>query len=344
MADTLSAAQYMLLLSDPSPCLRYRVLTEAFGKGADDPEVKELAPLLESDGILDSLHGDAFFQPRGKATIRDAITELRRLAFLGFTSETPRVQTRAEYLLSLQKKDGSWPLNQIYSKSDDGGEKAPGYSMIPLQTALPLMALAACGYAADSRVGKAFDWLLERRLPDGGWPTGRASGVYGYVAGYRKLPHSRWGCRSNTTGVLIALSMHPGLCRGQDARRALDLLLGRETQDVRNIGFETARLIGAEQTRGFFTYFARFDPALVLELCWRMGIDDSDTRVETLINLLLHVRSRDGLWHYPAKRQASKWITYSILRSLQGIRGGESWVGDEPRTAFQTYPSSERRW
>ena len=334
----LDRTEYMLLLSDPSPCLRYKVLTELFNKKTNDPEVRDLIPLLQSDRIFESLSVDS------PPTIHQTIVELRRLDFLGFTSEHPAVQKRAEYLFSCQKKDGSWPLRQLYSKTDDSDEKNPGYSMVPLQTALPLMALTACGYATDVRVAKAFEWLLSKRLPDGGWPSGRASGVFGYVAGYRKLPHSRGGCRSNTTASVIALSVHPDLCSGLEVRRGLDLLLGRETQDVRNIGFETARLIGAEETRGFFTYFARFDPALILELCWRTGIDRSDARVEALAKFLLQERGPNGLWQYPARRQASMWITYSILRSLRGIDDGESWVGDEPRTPFQTYPKQERRW
>jgi hypothetical protein len=44
--------------------------------------------------------------------------------------------------------------------------------MMPLQTALPLRELAACGYAADPRSELAYDWLLAQRLEDGAWPTG----------------------------------------------------------------------------------------------------------------------------------------------------------------------------
>ena len=114
---------------------------------------------------------------------------------------------------------------------------------------------------------RAYDWLLAQRLPDGAWPTGIASGVYGYVAGYRRLAHSRWGCRSNTTGALICLALHPQRRRSDAARRALDLLLGRETRDEASLGFEVARLVGAEPARGFLTFFARFDLAQVLWLC-----------------------------------------------------------------------------
>lgn len=339
-----SLTDYMLLLADPSPCLRYKVLVELFDKKLGDPEIVSLIPQLQSDRILGSLNEDDRYDEKKSPSISEAITELRRLGFLGFSSDSTSVRKRAEYLFSFQNKDGSWPLGRLYKKTEDAGEKTPGYAMVPLQTALPLTALTACGYAKDSRVEKAFQWLLDKRLPDGAWPTGKASGVYGYVAGYRKLPHSRWGCRSNTTASVFALSLHPDLCRGKEMRRGLDFLLGRETQDIRNIGFETARLIGAEQTRGFFTYYARFDPALILELCWRAGIDGSDARVEGIIGLLLRERGSDGLWQYPAKRQASKWVTYAILRALRGVEHGEAWVGQEPRTPFQTYPKPKRRW
>lgn len=58
---------------------------------------------------------------------------------------------------------------------------------------------------------------------------------------------------------------------GPAVRRALELLLGRETWGKHTLGFEAARLIGVEPARGFFTYYAWFDLALVLDLCWRGG-------------------------------------------------------------------------
>ena len=113
-----------------------------------------------------------------------------------------------------------------------------GYTMVPLQTALPLRALAACGYAADPRAERAYEWLLAQRLPDGAWPTGIAAGNYGRVAGYRRLPHSAWGCRSDTTGALICLALHPQRRRDEPARRGLDLLLGCEMREQHTLGFE----------------------------------------------------------------------------------------------------------
>jgi hypothetical protein len=216
--------------------------------------------------------------------------------------------------------------------------------MVPLQTALPLRALAACGYAGDTRVERAYGWLLAQRLPDGAWPTGKASGVYGYVAGYRRLAHSRWGCRSNTTGSLLCLALHPQRREGTEARRALDLLLGRETRERQSLGFEVARLVGGEPVRGFFTFFARFDLALVLRLCWQVGASIEDERVADLADYVWGEQGAYGLWEYTSRPQVSRWVTFDLLRSLSrldaGSRSGSdnAWQSDEPRTPFQPYP------
>jgi len=122
---------------------------------------------------------------------------------------------------------------------------------------------------------QAYDWLLAQRLEDGAWLTGIASEDYGYVAGYRRLAHSRRGCRSNTS-ALNCLVHHPERRSDPEDRRALDLLLGRKTWEKHTLGFEVARLIGVEPARGFFTYYTWFDLALVLDLCWRVGTSRGD--------------------------------------------------------------------
>ena len=217
--------------------------------------------------------------------------------------------------------------------------------MIPLQTALPLRGLAACGYATDPRAERAYDWLVAQRLEDGAWPTGiAAGGVQGYVAGYRRLPHSRWGCRSNTTGALLCLAHHPKRRTGPEMRRGLDLLLGRETRERQFLGFETARLVGAEPARGFLTIFARFDLAQVLDLCGRAGLGLEDERVRDLANFVRAQAGPYGLWEYQDKPQVSRWVTLDVLRSLKRLEQGEGWLGQEPRTAFKAYVRREKRF
>jgi len=221
--------------------------------------------------------------------------------------------------------------------------------MVPLQTALPLRALATCGYAEDPRAERAYAWLLAQRLPDGAWPTGIAggageAGVYGGVAGYRRLAHSRWGCRSNTTGALICLALHPTRRHGPEARRALDLLLGRETREEAAVGYEVARVLGAEPSRGFLTYYARFDLGLMLCLCARVGAATDDARVADLVAFVRGLQGPHGLWEYARRPQVSRWVTFDLLRSLSRIDAAGEWVGLEPRTPFQPYPSRDRRY
>ncbi|MBZ0292070.1 MAG: hypothetical protein K8L99_05815, partial [Anaerolineae bacterium] len=213
-----------------------------------------------------------------------------------------------------------------------------------LQTAIPLRGLAACGFASDPRAEKAYEWLLAHRMDDGAWPTGIINGNYGYVAGYRRIAHSRWGCRSNTTGALLCLALHPERRSGEPARRALDLLLGRETREAQHVGYEIARIIGAESVSGWITFFARFDLALLLDLCWRVGASADDPRIADLVTYLRGLQNEYELWEYNNRPQASRWVTFDILRSLSRLDTETAWVTLEPRTPFRLYQRDQRRF
>jgi hypothetical protein len=336
-----------LLLADPSPALRLLVLRELLGRPAADPEVLELVGLQEADPLVaDLLAGqeeDGSWRSAALATpgpsLHATALALARLGYLGLGPDHPAVQRGAAYLFSAQRDDGSWPLLHV----PDGEAGRESYSMIPLQTTLPLRGLAACGCATDPRAERAYEWLLAQRLPDGAWPTGIAAGNYGRVAGYRRLAHSRWGCRSNTTGVLLCLAQHPARRSSPEARRALDLLLGRETRESYVLGFEVARLVGAEPARGFLTHYARFDLALVLDLCGRVGAGRDDERVADLAAFVLGLQGPYGLWEYAPRPQASRWVTFDLLRSLGRLDERGDWWSLEPRTPFQPYPRPARR-
>jgi hypothetical protein len=346
-----------LLLTDPSPCLRWLVLRRLFGYPDDHPEVQELSLLRENDPLVAELlsfqDADGSWKQRDfsepslrHSRISGTAFALTRLGFLGFDQRHPALEKGAAYLFSQQRPDGSWPMDAEVERDDGQSQPAqPGeIYMVPLQTALPLQGLAACGYATDPRSERAYEWLIEQRLPDGAWPTGIASGVYRGVGGYRRLAHSRWGCRSNTTAALVCLALHPQRRNRPEARRALDLLLGRETQDESALGFEVARLVGAERPRGFLTFYARFDLAQVLSLCSQVGASAEDERVAALLEFVHRQQGVYGLWEYAARPQVSRWVTFDILRSLAGLEGNQDWLSQEPRTPFQPYPRRKKRF
>jgi hypothetical protein len=315
----------------------------------DDTEVQELIKIREQDPLVSNLlssqsvdgswrDDNLIGSPGGR--LQATSQALTRLGYLGFPKNHSAIVKGVEYIFSNQGEDGSWPLPKKWEK--DSLEE--GYSMMPLQTAIPLRGLAMCGYAKDNRSEKAYDWLLEKLLEDGTWPTGVTGKVYGYVAGYRRISHSRWGCRSNTTASLICLAHHPTRRYSEETQRALDLLLGRETREKRDIGFDVARIIGVEPQRGFITYYAKHDSALILDLCWRIGANKNDERIEELINFINEQRGQYGLWNYLPNQIASKWITYDISHSISQLDESTDWLSFEPRTPFKAYLQKPKRF
>ena len=334
-----------LLLADPSPALRWLVMRHLLGRLENDPELRELVGLRDLDPLLVELlsqqSADGSWRRPGRgAAIQATSQALLRLGYLGYGLEHEGVNRGAGYLYANQHDDGSWPLGSDEESSD----RYSNYSMIPLQTSMPLRALAAIGMAEDPRSERAYGWLLDNRLPDGAWPSGMASGNFAGVAGYRRIPHSRWGCRTNTTAALICLALHPSRRRSAEAKRALDLLLGRENLDRQAFGFEVARVLGVEPARGLFTYFARFDAALFLDLCWRVGGSLEDVRISNLVEFARNEQGPYGLWEYRPRPHASRWITFDVLRSLSNLDESSDWITLEPRTPFQPYPARERRF
>jgi hypothetical protein len=332
-----------LLLSDPSPCLRWLVLTQLLERPTTDPEVRQMAAQRTADPLYrrladrqapDGSWGPGDLPGSSHTRILTTAQALMRLGYLGFDPGDPAVTKGAAFLFRQQEADGRWPLPD---RARDSSE-AEAYDMIPLQTALPLRGLAACGFAADPRAENAYTWLNTQRLDDGAWPTGTSGGSLGYVAGYRRMPHSRWGCRANTTAALCCLALHPTRHKGTVARRALDLLLGRGTQEAANLGFEVARLVGAEPFRGFFTYFARFDPSLLLQLCWRLGASLRDERAARLTAFIQDQQGPYGLWTYAPHPQVSRWVSYDLLQSLANLDQKSGWIGLEPPTPFRPEP------
>ncbi|MFW9845624.1 MAG: hypothetical protein ACFFD6_02665 [Candidatus Thorarchaeota archaeon] len=340
-----------LLLADRSPSLRRLVLKELLNRPDSDPEVMELQELISEDPIVKPLLQKQAIDgswknidiggSETKERVRATSFAVQRLGYIGLQRDHPVVEQGIEYLFSQQKPDGSWEIPRTYDGSSlDGGV----YTMVPLQTSIPLLGIAAAGYATDERAEAAYEWLLDTRLEDGAWPTGKVGEVLGYRAGYRRMPHSQWACRTNTTLALTALAHHPSRRSSPEAKRALDLLLGRETRDRQAVGFNVARLVGFEEHRGHFTYHARFDPGLLLDLAWRIGASRNDERVTDLVNWLGEQQGEYGLWEYQPRPEASRWVSFDILRSLSRIDDSREWVSQTPKTPFSAYPRIKKRF
>jgi hypothetical protein len=248
---------------------------------------------------------------------------------MGLRRGHPLVDRVARRLLRMQQSDGSWPLPR--EKRGHTGDE--GYTMSPLQTALPLRGLSEAGYATHGGAERAFAWLLDKRLEDGSWPTGTASGTRAFVAGYRRLPRSP-GCRSNTTGALACLAHHPELRTSDEARRAADILLRRETREESTFGSEVSRLAGVEEPAGFVTFYGRFDLAFLLDLCSRVGVSRDDRRMGELASDVADLRNEVGLFEHPVYPHLSRWLTLDVLLALRRLDDADWSSTDDLRTAM----------
>jgi hypothetical protein len=342
-----------LLLADSSPSLRLLVLRELLGRRETDDEVMELKLLQKKDPWIERLlilqNRDGSFREGEDGGTRRGSTlitaqALAGLGYMGLGPDHPAVKKGAEFLFSRQQDDGSWPLGIEDELKDEDQRENIKYHTIPLQTALPLLGLARVGCAADPRSEKAYEWLVKKSLPEGGWPAGMHNDTYIGAAGYRRLAHSKFGCRTNTTAAVSVLALHPDRWQSDTARRGLDLLLAHEYHHAYTLGFEVARITGAEPVRGFGTYYKRYDVGQMLDLSWRIGANTSDERVAEQVKFVKQLQGPYGLWEYPSKPEASRWITFDLLRSLSRLDRETDWISLQPRTPFQAYPKKAKRY
>jgi hypothetical protein len=342
-----------LLLADPSPSLRLLVLRELLGRDESDNEIRELKLLRKKDPwalrFLAVQNKDGSFRggeddTSRQGSIRITAQALAGLGYMGLGPDHPAVKKGAEFLFSRQQEDGSWPLGiEDELKHADQKENIK-YHMAPLQTALPLLGLARAGYATDARAERAYDWLEKKSLPEGGWPAGMHNNDYIAAAGYRRLMHSKFGCRTSTTAAVSALAFHPGRSQNNIARKGLDMLLAHEHQHAHTLGFEVARTIGAVPVRGFGTLYKRYDVGQMLDLSWRMGANMSDERIAEQVKFVQGLQGPYGLWEFHSNPEASRWITFDLLRSLSRLDRTTEWISMEPRTPFQAYPKKIKRY
>jgi hypothetical protein len=307
---------------------------------ATDPRVKMFLALQEKDGSFRSGEGGGAVLGH----IRMTAQTLMGLGYFGLGPKHPAIKKGAEYLFSHQQPDGAFPLVTQGAVLDGGRAADVKYHAIPLQTALPLLGLAWAGYATDKRAEAAYEWLLNEELPDGGWPSGRHENDFIFAAGYRRLPHSKFGCRTNTTAAVNALALHPTRRTSESARRGLDKLLAQEQRQTHTLGFEVARIVGVEPPRGGFTYFKRYDVGQMLDLSWRIGVNLADPRVTESVKFVKDLQGPYGLWEYERYPEVSRWVTFDLLRSLMRLDQESDWISTEPRTPFQTYPKKPRRF
>jgi hypothetical protein len=161
------------------------------------------------------------------------------------------------------------------------------------------------------------------------------------LGGYATHPQAE---RAYTWLLAQCLPLHPVYRHSPEAQHGLNLLIGRETREAHTLGFETARLLGAEPARGLLTYFPGFDLAQVLSLCARIIASPDDERVAEIVNSIKGEQGVNGLWTNPLKPQMARWVILELLLSFGKLDQPSDWLSQEPHTVFQSYPRRNKRY
>ena len=316
-----------LLEPDPNnPGVRYFALRDLLDRPEDDPEVQAARAAIMKTGpvpaILDAQYPDGYWvKPGGgySPKYRSTVWQIIFLAELGTDPADERVRRGCEYLLS-----HSIASNGAFSAYQ---KPVPSGSVLCLNGNL-LYALQRLGYADDSRVQTALDWLARAITGEGGFRHLR-SGTCG--PGFACSVNEGQPCAWGANKAMKALLAVPAEQRNPAMQRAIEVgaqfLLSRDpavadypyTKQVSSTWFKF----------GFpLTYWSDVleTTAVLVELGY-----GHDPQLANALQFILSKQDAQGRWKLEnalsgkmwadieEKGQPSKWVTLRALRVLKHV-------------------------
>jgi len=195
------------------PWVVYRTLTDLLDKDERDkavvkmrmaifehPLVKRIFEGLNEDGYWGKPKDIHTWWPKKDTTF----WMLPVLADFGFTVEDKRIARACEYVLSTQLPSGGFGWDPLTKPGD-------------CHSAIIIESLSKLGLLQDSRLQRAYDWLIKRQRLDGGFWCKNT----GQIAGPREKEPS---CALATTFVLGALAQNPKLRNSGVAKKGVGFL------------------------------------------------------------------------------------------------------------------------
>jgi hypothetical protein len=304
------------------PFVRYRTLVDLVGKPEGDKEVEKAKTQIRRHSLIRQIlarqNEDGYW-----GTARDiykwwpkkdtTFWLLGVLADFGFTKEDKKMARACEYVFSTQL-------------SCAGFGWAPPPTPAECFTGILTQSLANSGYASDSRVGRAHEWLMQRQRLDGGFwckNTGQPGGLR------EKEP----SCALATLCVLAALIQDAELKQSATVSKAAEFLLkcwdnrGR----IKFAGHDSQIGTGWGKLQYPFTDYRILK---YLDTLSQLEFARTDPRMSTMIDLLLEKRDEEGRFYaesvhktwsgfdFGQKKSPSRWITLIAYRILKRMTEG----------------------
>jgi len=235
---------------------------------------------------------------------------LPMLADFGFTMEDKRVARACEYVFSTQLPFGGFGWDPPTHAHD-------------CHSAIIIESLARLGLLEDSRLQRAYDWLVKRQRLDGGfWCKDTAQ-----IGGPREKEPS---CAMATMFVLGALAQNPKLQNSETAKKGVDFLFEcwKNRGKIKYAGHDSQ--IGNDWEKLKYP-FTDYKILKFLDVLSQFEHAKQRLQESEMVNLILSKRDDRGrftpesihkVWSdfdFGRKEKPSRWITLLALRIAKRI-------------------------
>jgi len=316
---TLLGEELVEWLLAGEPWVVYHTLTELLEKDKRDdvvliarkaipehPFIRKIFEGLNKDGYWGKPKDIHTWWPRKDTTF----WILPMLADFGFTVEDKRIARTCEYVFSTQLPSGGF------------GWDPPTHSY-DCHTSIITESLAKLGLLEDSRLQRAYEWLIRRQRLDGGFWCKDT----GQIGGPREGESS---CAMATMFVLGVLAQNPRLRDSETAMKGVDFLFEcwKNRGRMRYAGHDSQIGTDWEKLKYPFTDYKilKFLDVLSQFKHAKQRLQDSE-----MANLLLSKQDDKGrftpesihkVWSdfdFGQKEKPSRWITLLALRIIKRI-------------------------
>jgi hypothetical protein len=301
------------------PWIVYRTLIDLLDKGEEDkpvatakmaiskhPSIRNIFEGLNNEGYWGTPKDIHTWWPKKNTTF----WILPMLADFGFTMTDERIARACEYVFSTQLSFGGFGWD-------------PPTQAFDCHSAIITGSLARLGFLEDSRLRKAYDWLLRRQRLDGGFWCKNT----GQVGGPRAKEPS---CAMATMFVMGALAENPVLRNSEVARRGVDFLFScwRNRGKISYAGHDSQ--IGTDWDRLKYP-FTDYKILEFLDVLSRFEYAKPGLQESEMVKQLLSKQNERGsftpesihkVWSdfdFGQKERPSRWITLLALRIVKRI-------------------------
>lgn len=301
------------------PWVVYRTLIDLLDKNEGESAVEEARKAVAKHALVKKifrdLNKDGYW-----GTSKDIFTWwpkkyttfwiLPVLADFGFSAEDKRIERACEYVFSTQLQSGGFGWDPPTTTGD-------------CHSAIIIESLAKLGFLWDSRLQKAYEWIISRQRLDGGFWCKNT----GQVGGSRENEPS---CAMAAMFALGALVQNPKLRSSQTALKTADFLFG--CWENRGI----TRYAGHDSQIG--TDFEKLKYPLTdykilkfLDVLSQVEETKHRLRKSEIVTLLHSKRDEKGRftpesivkawsdYDFGQKDKSSRWITLLVLRVMKRI-------------------------